>query len=76
MFCGIKCIVFRIEILTCLLLLPLFWNVIHNISTNSHGFLYVRDIKNLAKCYKKKNEVLDINFLKNCKTLNVFSKFI
>ena len=31
----------------------------------------------LKKCYKKRNKaLLDINFLKNCKTLNDFPKFI
>ena len=77
MFCKIKSIVFKIKILTCLLLRCSFGNVIHNIATNSNGLLSASDIRNLEKCYKKRNEaLLDINFLKNCKTLNVFPKFI
>ena len=77
MFCGIKSIVFKIEILTCFLLCRSFGNVIHNIAANSNGLLSVNDIRNLGKCYKKRNKaLLDINFLRNCKTLNVFPKFI
>ena len=39
--------------------------------------LSASDIRHLEKCYKKRNKaLLDINFLKNCKTLNVFPKFI
>ena len=39
--------------------------------------LSASDIRNLEKCDKKRNKaLLDINFLKNCKTLNVFPKLI
>ena len=39
--------------------------------------LSASDIRNLEKCYKKRNKaLLDKNFLKNCKTGNVFPKFI
>ena len=76
MFSGIKSILFKIEILTVLLLCHSFGNVIHNIATNSNGLLSVSDIKNLGNCYKKRNKVWDINFLKNCKTVNVFPKFV
>ena len=76
MFSEIKSIVFKIKILTCLLLYRSFGNVIHNIAANSNGLLFASDIRNLEKCYKKRNKaLLDINFLKNCKTLNVLSKF-
>ena len=71
----IKSIVFKIEILTCFLLCRSFWNVINNIASNSNGLLSASDIRNLEKCDKKRNKaLLDINFLKNCKTLNVFPK--
>ena len=52
--------------LTCLLLCLSFGNVIHNIAANYNGLLSVSDMRNLEKCYKKRNKaLLDINFLKN-----------
>ena len=77
MFCKIKCIVFKIKILTVLLLCGSFGNVIYDIATSPNGVLSTTDIRNLKKCYKKREKaVLDITFLKNCKILNVFPKFI
>ena len=77
MFCEIKNTVFKIKILTCLLVCRSFGNVIHNIAANSNGLLSASDIRNVEKCYKKRNKaLLDIHVLKNCKTLNVFPKFI
>ena len=77
MFCEIKSIVFKIKILTCLLLCLSFGNLIHNIADNYNGFLSVSDMRNLEKCYKKRNKaLLKIKFFKNRKTLNVFPKFI
>ena len=73
----IKRIVFKIEILTCFLLCRSFSNVIHNIVANSNGLLSASDIRNLGNCDKKRNKILlDINFLKHCKTLNVSSKYL
>ena len=67
MFCEIKSIVFKIKILAWLLLCPSFGNIIHNIAATSNGLLFATDIRNLEKCYKKRNKgLLDINFLKNC----------
>ena len=63
MFCETRSIVFKIKILTCLPLCRSFGNVIHNIAANSNGLLSASDIKNLEKCYKKRNKaILDINF--------------
>ena len=77
MFCEIQSIVFKTKILACLLLSRSFGNVIHNIATNSNGLLSTSDIRNLEKCYKERNKaLLDINFSKNCKTFNIFPKFI
>ena len=54
-----------------------FGNVIHNVVANSNGLLSLSDIRNIEKFYKKRNKPsLDKNILKNCKTPNVFSKFI
>ena len=72
-----KSIVFKIKILTCLLLYSSFGNIIHNIAANSNGLLSVNDITNIEKSYKKRNKaLLDVNVLKNWKILNVFPKFI
>ena len=77
MFYEIKSIVFKIKILACLLLCPSFGNIVRNIAATSNGLLSATDIRNLEKCSKKTNKgLLDINFLKNCKTLNVFPKFM
>ena len=44
---------------------------------SSNGLLSTADIRSLEKCYKKREKaVLDITFLKNCRTFNVFPKFI
>ena len=76
-FCKIKYIVFKIKILTVLLLSGSFGNVIYDIAASSNGLLSTTDIRSLEKCYKKREKPgLDITFLKNCRTLNIFPKFI
>ena len=63
-----KNIVFKIKIITSLLLCRSFGNIIHNIAASSNGLLSVSDIRNLKKCYKKRNKaLLDIKFLKIAK---------
>ena len=78
MFCKIKYIVFKIKIPTVLLLPRSFGNVIYDIAASSNGLLLEdTDIRSLEKCYKKQEKTgLDITFLKNCRTFNVFPKFI
>ena len=74
MFWKIKYIVFKIKILTVLLLSRSFGNVIYDIAASSNGLLSTTDIRSLEKCYKKREKAgLDITFLKNCRTFNVFS---
>ena len=76
-FCKTKYILFKIKILTILLLCRSFPNVIDNIAASPNGLLSTADIRNLEKCYiKKEKAVLDIAFLKNCKSFNVFQKII
>ena len=54
-----------------------FGNVIYDIAASSNGLLPTANIRSLEKCYKKQDKaVLDITFLKNCRTFNVFPKFI
>ena len=63
--------------LTVLLLCRSFGNVIDDIAACSNGLLSTADIRSLEKCYKKrKKSVLDVTFLKNCRTFNVFPEFI
>ena len=63
MFCKIKYIVFKIKILTVLLLYGSFGNVIYDIAASSNGLLSTADIRSLEKCYKKwEKDVLDIPF--------------
>ena len=77
MFCKIKYIVFKIKILSILLLCRSFRNVIYDIATSSNGLLSTTDIRSLEICYKKREKaVLDITFLKNYRTFKVFPKFI
>ena len=72
-FCKIKYIVFKIKILLCCS----FGNVIYDIAASSNGLLSTANIRSLEKCYKKQDKaVLDITFLKNCRTFNIFPKFI
>ena len=76
MFCKIK-YVFKIKILTVLLLCRSFRNVRYDIGASSKGLLSTTDIRNLEKCYKKQEKaVLDITFLKNCRKFNAFPKII
>ena len=54
-----------------------FGNIIDDIAACSNGLLSTADIRSLEKCCKKREKsVLDITFLKNCRTFNVFPKFI
>ena len=54
-----------------------FRNVIYDIAAFSNGLFSTTDIRSLEKCYKKREKAgLDITFLKNCRTFNVFPKFI
>ena len=77
MFCKIKHVVSKIKILTVLLLSRSFGNVIYDIAASSNRLLSATDIRILHKCYKKREKAgLDITFLKNCLTFNVFPKFI
>ena len=77
MFCKIKYIVFKIKILTVLLLSRSFGNVIYDIAASSNGLLSTTDIRSLEKCYQKREKAgLDITFLRNCRTFNIFPKFI
>ena len=77
MLCKIEYIVFKIKILTVLLLSRSFGNVIYDIAAPSNGLLSTTDIRSLEKCYKKREKAgLDITFLKNSRTFNVFPKFI
>ena len=64
-FCKTKYILFKIKILTILLLCRSFPNVIDDIAASPNGLLSTADIRNLEKCYiKKEKAVLDIAFLK------------
>ena len=77
MFCKTKYIVFKIKILTVLLLIRSFGNVIDDIAASSNGLISTTDIRSLEKCYKKQEKpVLDIMFLRNCSTYNVFPEII
>ena len=63
MFCKIISIALKIKILTFLLLCRSCENVMHKIVANANGSLSVSDIRNLEKCYKKRNRaLLDIKF--------------
>ena len=64
MFCEIKSAAFKINILTCLLLYRSLGNIIHNIAANANGLPSVSGIRNLEKCYKKRNKALFDKFLK------------
>ena len=53
----------------------LFW-FLNAFPANSDRLLFIIDIISLEKCYKKRNKaLLEVQFLKNCKTLNVTLNF-
>ena len=56
MFCKTKYIVFKIKILTVLLLCRSFGNVIYDIAASSNGLLSTADIRSLEKCHQKREK--------------------
>ena len=53
----------------------LFW-FLNAFSANSDRLLFIIDIITLEKCYKKRNKaLLEVQFLNDCKTLNVTLNF-
>ena len=77
MFYGIKNIVFKIKLLTFVLLFRSFGDIVHDIAANSNGLLSVSNIRSLEKRYKKRSKaLLDVNVLKNCKVFDAFPNFI
>ena len=73
----IKRVVFFLKILSTLLLSRTFGRIIHDIAELSNGQLTVKELRKLEKLYIRNNKAsLDINFLKNCRTFNVFPKFL
>ena len=76
MLSKIKQVVFNIRLIISLVLLRDFGNIIYDIAQK----YYSLDVSELRKCeqlhHKAKKAELDVTFLSNCKSLQVFPKFL
>ena len=73
----IKNVVINLQILISFVLLRDLGNIIYDIAQKYKNSLDVSDIRKCEKLYLKvKKAELDINFLSNCKTLQVFPQFL
>ena len=77
MFKKLKLVVFFLKLLTNLVLLRSFGNIIYDVAHKYNEQMSVPQLRKLEKLYIKSHKAkLDIIFLKNCKTFGVFPKFI
>ena len=76
MFCKLKSVVVFFKILTCLLTSRSFRNIIHDIATK-YDHINIADLRKLEKIsIRSRKAELDLNFLRNCQSFNVFPKFL
>ena len=69
-------VVFFLKILSCFVLSRKFGKLIHDLAHKYQG-LNVSELRKFEKLHTKfKKAELDVNFLSNCKTLNVIPKFL
>ena len=74
---NFKKVVFFIKIISTVVILRDFGNLIHDVANNSNGLVSVQTLRKLEKLRKRCDKAnLDINFLTNCKTLGVIPKFV
>ena len=76
MFCKIKYIVFKIKILTVLLLSRSFGNVIYDIAASSNGLLSTTDIRSykLEMLQETRESWIRYNFFEELQDIQCFSK--
>ncbi|XP_068739114.1 uncharacterized protein [Montipora capricornis] len=77
MFCKLKTIVSFLRVIVTLLSLRPFGNIIHDIAGKYGKKVSISDLRKFEKTSIKVSKAeLDLNFLKNCLSFNVFPKFI
>ena len=77
MIFKLKTVVYAVRLVTFLILRRKFGKIIHDIASNHADELTIPDLRKFEKlCIKLKKAELDINFMNNCKTLNVIPKFL
>ena len=73
----LKNCVFILKICLQFVLLRNFGNILHDFAQKYEGEFSKSDFRKLEKLYTKSNKAeLDIKFLKNCQSFNVFPKFV
>jgi hypothetical protein len=73
----LKNIVLFLKIITQFMLLRCSRNIFHDLAKSSQAGLTVHILRKLEKYHIKSNKArLDINFLKNCKSFNVYPKYL
>ena len=77
MFCKFKIVCFYLKVISCLLLVRKFGNIVHDLAAKYERELSIADFRHWEKIsIKVRKAQLDVNFLKNCRSLRVFPKFI
>ena len=77
MSCNFKSFVVFFKFLNCLLISRSFGNIIHEIAVKYHDHINIVDLRKLEKILiKSRKAELDLNFLCNCQSFNVFPKLL
>ena len=77
MYCKLKYVVIYLKLLTNLVILRSFGNLIYNITFKYNGVLNVKELRKWEKIQiKVKKAELDLTFMKNCQTYGVYPKFL
>ena len=77
MFCRLKNVVSLLRVIATLLSLRPFGNIIHDIAGKYEKKVSISDLRKFEKTSIKVSKAeLDLNFLRNCLSFNVFPKFI
>ena len=77
MLTTFKNLVIYIRVIVSFVLLRAFGNIINDIAQKYGSSLDVKDLRKLERLQIKVNKAkLDINFLKNCESFQVYPKFV
>ena len=77
MFCKFKIVCFYLKVISCLLLVQKFGNIVHDLPAKYERELSLADFRHWEKTsIKVRKAQLEVNSLKNCRSLRVFPKFI
>ena len=77
MYCKLKYVFIYLKLLTNLVILRSFGNLIYDITFKYDSIVNVKQLQKWEKLQKKVKKVeLDLTFLKNCQAYNVYPKFL